>query len=171
LLAVDGRTIRDNRQLIGIVERLQVDETYRVRVLRNEQEVELSITVAAKPEDLAAMDRQQEFPAESEGTGRFNELGLTAQNVTAELAEQLGTSAAGVVITAVRPGSGAEGAGLESGMLISRVGRTNITNVNDLEQAANAAAGSEKLLMLVRVATGDGSVISRFVSVPLYTDQ
>jgi serine protease Do len=171
LLAVDGRTIRDNRQLIGIVERLQVDETYRVRVLRNEQEVELSITVAAKPEDLAALDMQQESPAESDGTARFNELGLTAQNVTAELAEQLGTSAAGVVITAVRPGSGAEGAGLESGMLISRVGRTNITNVNDLEQAANAAAGSEKLLMLVRVATGDGSVISRFVSVPLYTDQ
>jgi hypothetical protein len=44
-------------------------------------------------------------------------------------------------------------------MLISRVGRTNITNVNDLEQAANAAAGSEKLLMLVRVAT-DGARIS-----------
>lgn len=171
LIAVDGRKIRNNRQLIGIVERLQVGNTYTFRVLRNEREVELSIAVAAKPDDLATLKPHHESPAEADGTAQFNQLGVTAQNVTAELAEQLGTGAAGVVITAVRPGSGAEQVGLEPGMLISRVGRINITNVQDLERAADAAGGAEKVLMLVKVATGDGGVLSRFVSVPLHSNE
>jgi len=171
LIAVDGRTITSNRNLIGIVERLRVGDTYPVRVLRNEQEVELNITVDVQPEDLALLSQRTESPAENDDAARFNALGLTAQNVTAELAEQLGITTSGVVISSVRPGSGAEKAGLEPGMLISRVGDVNVENVNDLEVAAQAAAGAEKVLLLVKITGGDGGVLSRFVLIPLNNDQ
>ncbi|MCH2202035.1 MAG: Do family serine endopeptidase [Fuerstiella sp.] len=171
LISVNGKTITNYRYLIGLVERLQAGQTYTVRVLRNEEEVKLSIAVAVKPDDLAALPLRTNAPVESDETARFNELGLTTQNVTSELAEQLRTTAAGVVITSVRSDSGAEKAGLEPGMLISRVGNINITNVEDLERAAQAMADSEKVLMLVRIASGDGSMISRFVAVPINTGQ
>jgi len=167
LISVNGKTITNYRYLIGLVERLRAGQTYSVRVLRNNQEIELSITVAVKPNDLAALPLKTETPVESDATARFNEFGLTAQNITAELAEQLGTMAAGVVITSVRPDSGAEKAGLEPGMLISRIGNTSITNVDDLERSAQTVTGSDKVLMLVRTRSGDGDMLSRFVSVPI----
>ncbi len=171
LMTVNGKAITNNRNLIGIVERLQVGKTYQVRVRRNDQEINLSIGVAVKPDNFTNLPLQKESPAASDHIAQFNELGLTAQNVTTELAEQLGITASGVVITSVRPGSGSEQAGLEPGMLISRVGTINIANTDDLERAARAAVESDKVLMLVRIASGNGSALSRFVSIALDRDQ
>ncbi len=163
LLAVDGKNITSNRQLIGIVERLRVGNSYPIRVLRDNGEVELSIAVAARPENLASLDRRVETPAESDAAGEFNVLGLTAQNVTAELAGQLGVSVSGVVITSVQAGSGAEKAGLESGMVISRIGSTEVTTVDDLERAVEQIDESTKVLLLIGIPANNGRMLSRFV--------
>ena len=171
LLTVNDKTITNNRNLIGIVERLQVGKTYPVRVRRNDQEIDLNISIAAKPDNLTNLPAQKESPASSDHTAHFNKLGLTAQNVTAEIAEQLGIRVSGVIITSVRPGSGAEQAGLEPGMLISRVGTVNVANTDDLERATRAAAELDKVLLLIRIARGNGSALSRFVSIPLEHDQ
>ena len=56
-------------------------------------------------------------------------------------------------------------------MLISRVGNMNVANVDDLERAAGKVAGSNKILLLVRIAAANGSALSRFVSIPLDRDQ
>lgn len=166
LLAVDGKTITNSRQLISIVERLRVGESYTVRVLRDDQEVDLNIAVATRPEDLTATLKPDEAPAESDAAADFNILGLTAQNVTADMAKQLGIPASGVVITSVQPESGAAKAGLEPGMLISRVGNLDIKTVDDLERAAQLVKDHDKVLVLVRFTNGE-SVIPRFVLISL----
>ena len=171
VMSVNGKAIANDRNLKGIVERLQVGKSYPVRIRRNDREMELRISVAVRPDDVTALPLQKDSPATSDEISEFNELGLTAQNVTAELAEQLGIAASGVVITSVRPGSGADRAGLEPGMLISRVGNMNVANVDDLERAAGKVAGSNKILLLVRIAAANGSALSRFVSIPLDRDQ
>ncbi len=170
LLAVDGRKISSSRQLIGIVERLTIGESYTVRVLRDNQEVDLNIRVATRPQDLVTTSTPAEAPAETDEAAGFNVLGLTAQNITAELAEQLGISGSGVVITSVRPDSNAARAGLESGMTITRVGNTGITSVADLEQALEQESGSDTVLLLVSFTHGD-ETITRFVVVPLEEDE
>lgn len=169
LVAVEGTKVNNSRHLIGLVERLNVGESYTVRVLRDNQEVDLSITVATRPDDLVAEMIPEESPAESDDAADFNALGLTAQNVTAELADQLGIPASGVVITSIRPGSGAEQAGLEPGMLISRVANIDVSNVDDLERAATAVADSDKVLVLVRFTSGE-SVVPRFVLITLNSE-
>ena len=171
VLSVNGKAIANDRNLKGIVERLQVGKSYPVRIRRNDREMELRISVAVRPDEVTALPLQKDSPATSDEISEFNELGLTAQNVTADLAEQLGIAASGVVITSVRPDSGADRAGLEPGMLISRVGNTNVANVDDLERAAGKVAGLDKILLLVRIATANGSALSRFVSIPLDRDQ
>jgi serine protease Do len=167
LLAVDGKTISNNRHLIGIVERLRVGNSYPVRVMRNNKEVELSITVASRPKDLASTARRVETPTESDGAGEFNVLGLTAQNVTAELADQLGVSISGVVVTSVQRDSGAEKAGLEPGMVISRIGSIEVSTVDDLEQAVQRMDDADKVLLLVGIPSRDGRMLSRFVLIEL----
>ena len=167
LLDVDGKTITSNRHLIGLVERLQVGNSYPVRVMRDNSEVELSIAVAARPEDLASLAGRVETPAESDAAGEFNVLGVTAQNVTAELRGQLGVSTSGVVITSVQPGSGADNAGLEPGMVISRMGSTEVTTVDDLEQAVQQIDETSKVLLLVGIPANNGRMLSRFVLIEL----
>lgn len=169
LLSVDGKNVVNSRQLIGLVERLKIGESYTVRVLRANQEVDLNISVATRPDDLVADASPTETPADTDDAADFNALGLTAQNVTAELADQLSIPASGVVITSIRPGSGAEKAGLQPGMLISQVGNVNIASVEDLERAAAAAGDADTVLVLVRLTNGD-NVIPRFVVVTLNDD-
>ena len=90
--------------------------------------------------------------------------------MTAELAEQLRIPASGVVITSVRSGSGAEKAGLQPGMLISRVGDIDVENVDDLERAAEAVGDADRVLVLVRFTNGE-SVVPRFVLIELNHDK
>ena len=66
----------------------------------------------------------------------------------------------GVVITGVKPGSAADKAGLEDGMVISKVGHTMVDSLDDFRTATKSASVKDGVLMLVRA--GDAS---RFVVV------
>jgi serine protease Do len=79
-------------------------------------------------------------------------LGLTAQDLTADLAERLGFAGErGVVVTSVRDGSPADAAGLRRGSLIREVNRTPVNDMNQFDAALRQAEGD--VLLLVR----DGS--------------
>ncbi len=169
ILSVNGKSIGSNHNMIGVVERLHVGDTYPIRVLRNEQEVELSINIGARPTDdeIAGTQLQPEKSAQTDEAADSSRLGVSVQNLTAELSEQLGVTAAGVVITAVKPGSGAERAGLQPGMIISRVGSLDVSDVLELDGAVQAQGHKGQVLLLVRSPGGNGRQAPRFVLVRL----
>ena len=91
-----------------------------------------------------------------------NQLGLQVQELTKDLAEQLGygTQIQGVVISSVQSESLAEEHGLVEGEVIERVNQTRITNVETFQSAMKSADVEKGILLLVR--RGDAT---RFVAV------
>ncbi|MCA9050900.1 MAG: Do family serine endopeptidase [Planctomycetaceae bacterium] len=171
ILEVDGRKITTDRNMLSVVEQLEIGRTYVIKVLREGQDVDLRITVQERPDkfnDAADEDTGNLSQPGNKGTDEeIRELGIAVQDLTGDLAEQLGMPAgSGVVITSVKRASSAEDAGLESAMVITRAGNQNVSNVSDLATAVKAARDSGKLLLLVKFSAGN-STVAKFVTVEL----
>jgi serine protease Do len=84
--------------------------------------------------------------------GVVQKLGMEAENLTPEIAKQLGYNPAeeGVVITKVKPGSPAAMAGLRPGFLVMAINHKKVTNINDFNDLINANENKNRILILVR---------------------
>jgi serine protease Do len=94
--------------------------------------------------------------------GNLNQkLGMEIDNLTADLAKQLGLSPKeeGVVITKIKPGSLAAIAGLRPGYLIQAVNHKKVTNVTEFNEALDQTE-NKRLLLLVRQGN-----VTRFYSI------
>lgn len=96
------------------------------------------------------------------GTGGIiQRLGMEIDNLTPDLAKQLGITAReeGVVITKIRPGSPAATAGLRPGYLIQAVNHKKVTTVTEFNEAIGQPE-NQRILLLVRQGSG-----TRFYSI------
>jgi serine protease Do len=147
IVEFDGQEIHDWNDLPRVVASTPVGKKVKVVVLRDGERETLKAAVAELEEP-----RQEIQLAEKGGATEF---GLRVQNLTPDLAEQLGVDEdGGVVVTAVSPGSPAEAAGVQRGDVILEVNRSNVNGVQDLrEQLADADASA---LLLIR--RGDATI-------------
>ncbi len=157
ILNLDGKVVNSTNELQGIVEQLQVDQTYDLIVLRNGSRKTLKITMAEMPEDYSlAMTESPtpEKPRQQEQT-EWKEFGLHVQELSPALSEQLGldSDVQGVVVTSVDDDSPAFEAGLNSGDIIEKVASTAITNLKDFEAAVKGSDPQAGVLLLVRTGT------------------
>ena len=84
-------------------------------------------------------------------TQSADELGLTVQTLTPQLAEQFNAKAGeGVVVTQVRPGSIAASAGIQPGSVIVQANRVAIKNAEDFKSEVRKSSASKRILLLVR---------------------
>jgi serine protease Do len=84
------------------------------------------------------------------------------QKLTDEMAERLGMdSSDGVVITSVKRGSVAARIGLQPGVVVVRIGKTDINSVDDFREALKAAKERGQLVLLVKTTNG-----TQLLSVP-----
>lgn len=80
-----------------------------------------------------------------------DEIGLTVQTLTPQLAEQFNTKPGdGVVVTEVRRGSIAAMAGIQPGTIILQVDNHVTNNVGDFKRAVAEASQQKRLLLLIR---------------------
>ena len=105
--------------------------------------------------DIKVDERQMDgsrntLPGETDERGR---LGISGQNLTKEIASQLGASSqAGVVLVAVDPDGPAEGAGLRRGDIVIEANRQRVRSTNDLEGIiSDVPEGGSLLLRIERV--------------------
>ncbi len=85
------------------------------------------------------------------GTQSADELGLTVQTLTPELAGQFGARAGeGVVVTEVRSGSIAAMAGIEPGTVIIQANRRTLSSASEFEQVVNQSRKEKRILLLIR---------------------
>jgi serine protease Do len=94
--------------------------------------------------------------------GGVSELGLSLQELTPQLARRLGyDDAAGVLVSAVEPGSAAAEAGMERGDLIQEINRRPVTAP---EQARRLIAQAKGKAVLLLIRHGDRT---RYLALPL----
>jgi len=78
-------------------------------------------------------------------------LGIEVQNLTSEIARQLGVKKdAGIVVTQVEPGSPAAEAGIQTGDVIQQVNRKPVRNVDDFVQKVEKATEKDSVLLLIQ---------------------
>ncbi|MBI2162783.1 MAG: PDZ domain-containing protein, partial [candidate division NC10 bacterium] len=152
----NGAKIANVRQLQREVAQSPVGSPARVKVLREKQPVEVTIVLGEQPAEAAAA---APAPSPVESAERF---GLTVQDLTPELREQLrlnGTD--GVIVSSVDEAGPAARAGIRPGDLITEANREPVKHARDFARILGQMRRGQNLLVLVR---RDGS--SRFAVLP-----
>jgi serine protease Do len=129
VIRVDGRQVEDNGDLSSYVASRPPGAEVELRVLRQGQEKDLSVTLGTFPdEDFAET-------AEESPRGEHQQLGMTLQDLTPELAQrlELDRTAAGAIVLEVSPGEPADEAGLRRGDVIVSVNGRTVTGVEEFE--------------------------------------
>ncbi len=146
IVRYDDEQATSVQQLRNLVANSFPGTKVKIEIMRDGREKTLTATIGNRAaETLAAA------PSET-GAEMLSKLGLTVQNLTPDLANQLGVEAEkGVAITDVDEGSLASLAGLQQGDVIVEADHQPVASVNDLEQAlAKAKDQSQVLLRVVR---------------------
>ena len=156
-----GKTVHNPQDLQGVVEESKIGTSQPLVVVRDGKRLTLSATPGEQPADygLARGGRGSLNGAER---SRFDKLGIQAKTLTAPRAKELGVKAEhGVEITEVPPGSLADQAGLEKGMVIVEANRKPVRSTDDLRNAVEKQSLEKGLLLLVQSERGSRFVVIR----------
>jgi serine protease Do len=145
IVEFDGKGVKSSTELPRIVAATPVGKTVTLKVLRDGKETPVQAT-------LAELDDQRVASARSGGGGQARaKLGMALQDLTPELAQQLGVKdRTGVVVSQIEPGSPADSAGLQVGDVILEVNRTKVKNLKEAQQVLEKVGPDKGTLLLVR---------------------
>ncbi|MGB5179469.1 MAG: PDZ domain-containing protein [Gammaproteobacteria bacterium] len=113
----------------------------QLTIIRDGKHHGITVTIGKLTEDKLIA----KGPAQS-----TDELGLTVQMLTPQLAEQFDAKAGeGVVVTEVEPGSIAAMAGIEPGAVIVQVNRKPVKSAAEFKRAVEKSSGDKRVLLLL----------------------
>ncbi|MBI2963992.1 MAG: DegQ family serine endoprotease [Deltaproteobacteria bacterium] len=149
IVEFDGAGVKDSTDLPLLVARTPVGKVVKVKVLRGKTEKILDVKVQELKEGevrLAGAEKESD------------DVGLTVQNLTPQIAESLGLDAAtrGVVVSAVTPGSAADEAQVRRGDVMLEVNRKPIKDPAAFRSALRATEKGKSVLLLVK--RGDSTI-------------
>jgi len=151
----DGHEVENAHTLSRLVAATQPNSKAKVDVIRDGKEKTIEVTIGTMPQKM-----ETQLPETATAWG------LTVQDITPELAQQLGLNPdeKGVVISGVSPGSPAEEAGLRTGDVVKEVNRQEIHNLNDYNQAIEKAKQDKSLLLVIKRDGSTHFVVLKSVS-------
>ena len=113
-----------------------------LKIMRDGKPVKITVTTTKLTQEK---ERALTYEQPSE------ELGLTVQNITPDLAEKFDVkSGQGVLITEVKTGSVADMANIKVGSVILQVNRINVKNTDDFARAFKKTRKSKSVLLLLK---------------------
>ncbi len=141
IVKFDGRDVPDSADLPAIVADTPVGKTVTVVVVRGGKKKKLEVTVAKLEDGGGGAE-----PVKAD------ELGLSVQEMTEDIAKELGLDpdTTGVVVSSVTRGSPAAEAGLRAGDVIQMVGNQSVSSVTAFREQIGQRSEDESVLVLVR---------------------
>jgi serine protease Do len=137
----NGRKIEEMNDLPRVVANTPPNADVPVKVLRKGQEKVVQVKITEMKEERAA----------ASGGTLEEGLGLTVQELTPEIARNLGVAESkGVVVTNVEEGTPAEEAGIRRGDVILEVNQKKVETLRDYRAALGRLGSADSLLLLVR---------------------
>jgi serine protease Do len=152
ITAVNGKAVKDARELARTVGEMAPDTSVKLDILRKGENKTLTVTLGQVP-------NEQQAKAETgthEDTPRLGVMVEPANDVA-------GSGGTGVVVTAVDPDGPAAEKGIAAGDIILDVGGKTVANASDVQKAMSAAKAQGKHDVLLRVKSAEAT---RFVAVP-----
>ncbi len=151
----------------NLVSTSEIGKEFALTFLRDGKEKSVKVVLASAETVMAKVDRTERPNREARDAepekGEVANFGLDVQELTPALAKQFGFKDAvkGLVISDVKEGSSADAAGLEAGMLITKVARNKkLTAVTSVKQFQELASKSDDLLLNVQTAEGASRLVT-----------
>jgi len=158
--AVNGRQVKDARELARIIAGLVPGSTAKLDLVHKGQGKVVSLTLAQLPNTQEAKaDVEADEKRATQGTD-VPRLGLTI----APAGRVAGAGSEGVVVMTIDPESAAADRGLKRGDVILEVAGKNVKDTSDVQAAIETSRKDKKKSVLMRLRSGDAS---RYVAVPL----
>jgi serine protease Do len=141
IIEFDGQKIDEMSDLPRLVANTPVGKTVTIKIIREGQEHTLTAKIAEMKEEKPPVAK----------TNVEIKIGLSVQEITPEIAEELGLEdETGVIVAGVAPGSPAEDADFNQGDIIKEINRKGIKNLRDYRMAMGKAAKEDTILFLVQ---------------------
>ena len=144
VLSVDSRQVRNSTELRSVIGRTPPGTRVELLVLREGKKKRVDVILEELTEEVFAESAEPDRADE-------NSLGLELQELTPEIARELGYEGEkGVLVSGVRPRSEAARRGLRRGDLIQEVKNRPIEGLDDFEEALDEIEPDEAILLVVR---------------------
>ena len=141
IVTFNGQLVKGSKDLSRIVAATPVGQAVAVQVMRNGKTIDLHAKVGEMEEESATA---------AAGDASHKTLGVSVQNLTSQIAGELGLKKnIGVVVTGVEPGSAAAEARIRTGDVIQEIDRKPVKNVMDFMQKIDKAKAGQTLLLLI----------------------
>lgn len=159
VVAFDGRTVEDPRDLARMVADAGPGHEARITVVRDGRERTLEV-------ELGTMPTEETVAEAGEASAAKARLGVAVRPLTPEDRDELGLAPeiSGVLVVSVEEGSPAAEKGIRPGDVIVSVDGRDVASAEDVRTAIAAAADAGKKAVLLRVVRENQP---RFVAVPL----
>ena len=140
IVGYEGKAINNANDLPFLVAGTPVGKTVSLQVFRGKKETPVAVAIEKmKEEEVIA------------STTEKGDLGLTVEQITPDIAEDLGLEQTrGVVITAVAPDGLGDEAGFQPGDIVREINRQPVRDLSDYRKIMASAAQSKSLLFLVQ---------------------
>jgi serine protease Do len=140
IVGYEGKPINNASDLPSLVAGTPVGKTVSLQVMRGNKATPLTVAIGKmKDEEVIA------------STTEKSELGLTVEEITPDIAEDLGLEhTRGVVITDVVPDGLGEDAGFQLGDIVREINRQPVRNLSDYKKIMASAPRGKSILFLVQ---------------------
>ncbi|NVE95588.1 Do family serine endopeptidase [Altererythrobacter lutimaris] len=158
---INGVEVTLENTLSFIVANIEPGTRVPIELIREGRRMTVNATIGKRPDEDALREMQQTFDPDAEaeempednGGAIEEKLGIAVQELTAEIARQLGVPADtdGVVVSAVDRNADAARKGLDRGDIILEVQYSSVASVAELEEAILAAEEADRESVLLTV--------------------
>lgn len=141
IVEINGKAIKDTHELLLTIASLHVGEKVLIKGLRDGKEISFQVVVAERKD-------KPEIALTKKSGGYF---GISAQEITKDLAKQMGISHdAGVIVTDVEEGSPADDVGIQTHDIIVQVNKVKVSSMKKYTTEMNKAAEKKSVILLVK---------------------
>lgn len=156
----DGQEVDGPRTLQGVVERAPIGKKYPLKVIRDGQFLTLSISVKSLPNQLSQRGSGMGQPKNPPSNENYysRDFGLAVRD-KGSVNEDAYADFDGVLVDRVDPDGIASEAGLGPGVLIRKVGRTEVTTIAEFAAALEKESPDEGVILQVRTPRGNNFVL------------
>lgn len=139
IIEVDGKPIKDTHDLLLTIAGRPVGQKMKIKAIRDGKEMIFQLVVAERKDNVTFSDHSVK--------GHF---GITAENVTPQIARQLGITQEGVIVANVQSGSPADEVGIQQQDIIVRVNNVRIASMKDYTKEIMKAVQKKSVVLLIK---------------------
>ncbi len=143
ILTVNGEKITTSRQLTGIIAKIAVNDSAKIKILRDGKEKTVKVKIAKRPEERLA--KRGQSPEQTE------EFGIRVSDLTPEITQRFNIDeTAGVVVTQVASGSKGDGADVRVGDVVKEINRQPVKDAAEYKSLLRQIAPGDSVNLFIR---------------------